>query len=67
MPLLLDQGLIDEINLLVHPVIVGKKSYGMFSDIKRNLEVTLMKCDCLEKHYVWLEYQVKKTEKSPAR
>jgi 2,5-diamino-6-(ribosylamino)-4(3H)-pyrimidinone 5'-phosphate reductase len=63
--LLLDQGLVDEISLLIHPVIVGKKSYTIFSDIKRNLEVSLVKCERLEKQYVWLVYQIKK-ESSPA-
>lgn len=63
--LLLDQGLVDEISLLIHPVIVGKKSYTIFSDIKRNLEVSLVKCEQLEKQYVWLVYQIKK-ESSPA-
>jgi hypothetical protein len=55
-----DQGLVDEIRLLVHPVIVGTKSFSMFSDMMRNLEVILMKCEGLEKHCVWLDYQVKK-------
>jgi 2,5-diamino-6-(ribosylamino)-4(3H)-pyrimidinone 5'-phosphate reductase len=58
--LLLTQGLVDEISLLIHPVIVGKTSYNMFSDIEKNLDVTLVKCERLEKQYVWLVYQVKK-------
>jgi len=61
--LLLNQGLVDEISLLVHPVIVGKKSYCMFSDIERYFEVTLMKCELLKEQYVWLVYKVKKKEK----
>jgi 2,5-diamino-6-(ribosylamino)-4(3H)-pyrimidinone 5'-phosphate reductase len=65
--LLLNQGLVDEISLLVHPVIVGKKSYNMFCDIERNLEVTLVKCERLEKQYIWLVYKVKKKGKSPSR
>ena len=63
--ILLNQGLVDEISLLVHPVIVGKKTYSMFSDIRRNLEVTLVKCERLEKQYVWLVYHVKKKRNSP--
>jgi len=63
--ILLNQGLVDEISLLVHPVIVGKKSYSIFSDIRRNLEVTLVKCERLEKQYVSLVYHVKKKEKLP--
>ncbi len=63
--LLLNQGLVDEISLLVHPVVVGKKSYNMFKDITRNLTMTLVKCERLEKQYIWLVYQVKKKESSP--
>jgi len=63
--ILLNQGLVDEISLLVHPVIVGKKSYCMFRDIERYFEVTLMKCELLKEQYVWLVYKVKKKEKCP--
>jgi 2,5-diamino-6-(ribosylamino)-4(3H)-pyrimidinone 5'-phosphate reductase len=58
--LLLDQGLVDEISLLVHPVLVGKKSYGMFQDLEKKCSVTLMKSERLEQQYIWLLYQVKK-------
>lgn len=56
--LLLNQGLVDEISLLVHPVIVGKTAYPMFSDISKNLDGTLMKCEQLEKQYIWLLYKI---------
>ena len=56
--LLLNQGLVDEISLLVHPVIVGKTAYPMFSDINKNLDGTLVKCEQLEKHYIWLLYKI---------
>jgi 2,5-diamino-6-(ribosylamino)-4(3H)-pyrimidinone 5'-phosphate reductase len=62
--LLLNQGLVDEISLLIHPVIVGNKSYNMFRDIERNLSVSLLKCERLEKQYIWLVYTVKKKRKS---
>lgn len=65
--LLLNQGLVDEISLLVHPVIVGgKSSYNMFKDITRNLSLTLVKCERMEKQFIWLVYQVKEKESSPA-
>ncbi len=64
--LLLNQGLVDEISLLVHPVVVGKKSYNMFSDIKRNFELSLVKCQQLETQYVWMVYKVEKKGKSAA-
>jgi 2,5-diamino-6-(ribosylamino)-4(3H)-pyrimidinone 5'-phosphate reductase len=63
--LLINHGLVDEISLLVHPVIVGKKSYNMFSKIRRNLEVSLLKYERLEKEYIWLVYRVKKKKNSP--
>jgi len=56
--LLLNQGLVDEISLVVHPVIVGKTAYPMFSDINKNLDGTLVKCEQLEKHYIWLLYKI---------
>jgi len=40
--LLLNQGLVSEVSLLVHPVIVGNKSYNMFGDIKENLILKLI-------------------------
>ena len=56
--LLLNQGLVDEISLVVHPVIVGKTAYPMFSDINKNLNGTLVKCEQLEKQYIWLLYKI---------
>lgn len=56
--LLLNQGLVDEISLLIHPVIVGKTSYTMFSAINKDLDLTLIKCEHLEKKYIWLLYKI---------
>ena len=53
--LLLNQGLVTEISLLIHPVIVGAKSYNMFSDIN-NLKLKLLQSEILEENYVWLVY-----------
>ena len=60
--LLLNKGLVDEISLLVHPVLVGKKSYGMFHDLEKKWTVTLLKSERLERQYIWLLYQVKKKD-----
>lgn len=60
--LLLNEGLIDEISLLVHPVIVGKKSYTIFDDIEKKLTVSVVKCQRMEQHYIWLVYRIKKKE-----
>lgn len=54
--LLLNQGLVDEISVLVHPVIVGATSYNMFSDIN-NLKLRLLRSERLKDDYVWLVYK----------
>ncbi|UCE08137.1 MAG: dihydrofolate reductase family protein [bacterium] len=56
--LLLNQGLVSEVSLLMHPVIVGNKSYNMFGDIKENLILKLVKSEVLENEYTWLVYKV---------
>ena len=50
--LLLKQGLVDEVNLLVHPVIVGEKSYNVFGNISQNLKLKLRKQARLDKGLV---------------
>jgi 2,5-diamino-6-(ribosylamino)-4(3H)-pyrimidinone 5'-phosphate reductase len=57
---LLNQGLVSEISLLIHPILVGNKSYPMFSDVDKNLKLKLSKKEILEKQYVWLVYKVGK-------
>lgn len=56
--LLLEQDLVDEISLLVHPVIVGKNAYHMFSGIQNNRTLRLVKCQPMEQQYVWFVYEV---------
>jgi len=56
--LLLNQGFVDEISLLVHPLIIGSRSYSMFSDLKSGHALRLIRCECLEKYFVWLVYKV---------
>jgi 2,5-diamino-6-(ribosylamino)-4(3H)-pyrimidinone 5'-phosphate reductase len=58
--ILLNQGFVSEISLLIHPIIVGNKSYNMFSDIDKNLKLKLFKIKTLEKEYIWLVYKVEK-------
>ena len=54
--LLLDQGFVSEISLLVHPIIVGEKSYSIFGDVYSSRSLKLMKCRRIEKNYVWLVF-----------
>jgi 2,5-diamino-6-(ribosylamino)-4(3H)-pyrimidinone 5'-phosphate reductase len=53
--LLLNQGLVSEISLLIHPVLVGTKSYNMFSGAS-NLKLKLCRNEILDDDYVWLVY-----------
>jgi len=58
--LLLNQGLISEISLLIHPIVVGKKAYPMFTEVNKAINLTLEKMETLDKVYVWLLYKVNK-------
>jgi 2,5-diamino-6-(ribosylamino)-4(3H)-pyrimidinone 5'-phosphate reductase len=55
--LLLDQGLADEISLLVHPVIVGESSYNIFGNTHGSAGWKLVRCEKLEKDYVWMVFR----------
>jgi 2,5-diamino-6-(ribosylamino)-4(3H)-pyrimidinone 5'-phosphate reductase len=57
--LLLEQGLVSEVSLLVHPVIVGKaKAYTMFGNFSRGVALELVRVEALGKGFVWLVYKV---------
>ena len=56
--LLLNQGLASEISLLIHPIIVGNKSYSIFSNVSEAMSLKLDKAEVLGKGYVWLVYTV---------
>jgi 2,5-diamino-6-(ribosylamino)-4(3H)-pyrimidinone 5'-phosphate reductase len=56
--ILISQGFVEEISLLVHPVIVGNRSYNMFSDMMSSVQMKLKKCEVLDNDCVWLVYRV---------
>lgn len=58
--ILMNMGLVSEISLLVHPFIVGEKSYSMFSDITGKTKLKLLKSDHLEKDCIWMVYRIEK-------
>jgi 2,5-diamino-6-(ribosylamino)-4(3H)-pyrimidinone 5'-phosphate reductase len=58
--LLLNQGLASEVSLLIHPIIVGNKSYNIFSNVSKTIRLQLNKAEVLDKGYVWLVYSVRK-------
>ena len=56
--LLIEQGLVSEISLLVHPLIVGTKAENLFSNLPNNIKLKLLKNETLEDGHVWLTYTV---------
>lgn len=57
--LLLEQGLVDEVSVLIHPALAGEKGKPFCrSDSKINLK--LLECKQLEADLVWLRYTVSK-------
>lgn len=56
--LLIRMELVSEISLLVHPIIIGEKSYQMFSDIREKPKLKLIKSEIMENNYVWMVYRV---------
>jgi 2,5-diamino-6-(ribosylamino)-4(3H)-pyrimidinone 5'-phosphate reductase len=57
--LLLNEGFIYEISLLIHPVIVGNKSYSIFDNITNNIQLKLLKNKLLDDGIIWLVYRIK--------
>ena len=58
---LLDRGLIDEISLLVFPVLVGKRSDKVLAQLnfgKHNVSLRLLEHEYLDKGLVSLRYQI---------
>ena len=56
--LLLDLGFVNEISLLIHPVIVGDKSYNIFNLTNKKIQLKLLKNEILNEEYIWLVYKV---------
>jgi 2,5-diamino-6-(ribosylamino)-4(3H)-pyrimidinone 5'-phosphate reductase len=57
--LLLEQNLVNEISLLVHPVVVGKNSYKIFADLEGMISLELLRSERFDGSYQWLAFRVK--------
>jgi 2,5-diamino-6-(ribosylamino)-4(3H)-pyrimidinone 5'-phosphate reductase len=55
--ILINKGLVNEISLLIHPIIVGKNSYNIFTDIKNNKKIFLHSSKLLDNEFIWLVYK----------
>jgi 2,5-diamino-6-(ribosylamino)-4(3H)-pyrimidinone 5'-phosphate reductase len=58
--LLINEGLANEISLLIHPLIVGEKCYPMFSEINKSQSFKLIKSEPYGNGCVWTVYSVQK-------
>jgi len=56
--LLPNLGLVNEISLLIHPLIVGESCYPMFSEIKGNISLKLKKSEQFENGCIWAVYNI---------
>jgi 2,5-diamino-6-(ribosylamino)-4(3H)-pyrimidinone 5'-phosphate reductase len=56
--LLLNQGLVNEISLLIHPVVVGDNSYYIFDNINKKIFLKQLKNNILDQGLFWLVYKV---------
>ncbi|MGA1793422.1 MAG: dihydrofolate reductase family protein [Thermoplasmatota archaeon] len=56
--LLLQKGLVSEVSLLVHPIIVGKSAYNMFGDVEGNIGMKLKKSETFDNGCVWNVYEM---------
>jgi 2,5-diamino-6-(ribosylamino)-4(3H)-pyrimidinone 5'-phosphate reductase len=55
--LLINIGLVNEISLLVHPLIIGQKYYPMFADINKITDLKLIKSETYDNGCVWNVYR----------
>ena len=56
--LLLNLGIVKEISLLIHPLIIGEKFYSMFSEIKGNKSLKLLKSEQFKNGCIWAVYRI---------
>ncbi len=54
---LLENRLVDEVQLLVAPEIVGKKAVNLFRTLKQNLKLSLLRLDGVNQSHVLLVYK----------
>ncbi len=58
--LLIEEGLVDEVQLLIAPEIVGQKAVNLFRAFKHNVKLELVSSETVKEKYVLLVYKIKK-------
>jgi 2,5-diamino-6-(ribosylamino)-4(3H)-pyrimidinone 5'-phosphate reductase len=57
--ILINENMVDEISLLVHPLLKGKASYCVFGGVTSDTNLELIKEEKFEGGYIWLRYKVR--------
>ncbi len=60
---LIDNELVDEIQLLISPFIVGKKATNLFRSLNTSLKLKLLQAETCGKNHVLVKYKVLKNKK----
>lgn len=58
--ILINLGIVSEISLLIHPLVVGEKYYNMFADLKEPKSFKLVKSEKYENGCIWSVYRAEK-------
>jgi len=61
---LINKRMVDEISLLIHPLIVGVKCYPVFSDVAGSLNLKLKKSESFENGCVWVVYAMAESNRN---
>ena len=56
--ILLNLGIVNELSLLIHPLIIGEKCYPMFSEVKGTRSFKLKKSEQFENGCIWIVYSI---------
>jgi 2,5-diamino-6-(ribosylamino)-4(3H)-pyrimidinone 5'-phosphate reductase len=56
---LLSKGFINELSLLIHPIIMGRERYYFFDNIHSDINLNLNKIEKIDDNLVWMVYKIK--------
>lgn len=60
--ILINLEMVNEISLLIHPLIVGEKCYPMFSDVKATMNLKQKKSENYENGCTWITYTIENSK-----
>ncbi len=57
--LLVEKGLVSEISLLIHPLLVGKSGYSIFGNLGKSCSLQLIRQEKKKGGLIWMAYRIK--------